>query len=55
MDKPWLKSYPEGTAAEIDVNEFQSVAEVFEPSWVYLSRRPALDSEAFSMACFAAV
>lgn len=32
MDKPWLKSYPSGISSDIDVNEFQSVAEVFNLS-----------------------
>ena len=41
MDKPWLKSYPEGTSAEIDVNEFQSVAEVFELSVKKFAEYPA--------------
>ena len=32
MEKVWLKSYPPGVAAEIDVNEFQSIGELFETS-----------------------
>jgi long-chain acyl-CoA synthetase len=30
MEKIWLKSYPEGIPAEIDVNEFQSIGDLFE-------------------------
>ena len=32
MQKPWLKSYPAGVAEEIDINEFSSVAEIFDTS-----------------------
>ncbi len=32
MDKIWLQSYEEGVPAEIDVNEFRSLAEMFERS-----------------------
>ena len=32
MNKPWLKSYPEGIAEEIDINEFSSVANIFDSS-----------------------
>ncbi len=32
MQKLWLDSYPEGIPHEIDVNEFQSVLEIFEDS-----------------------
>ena len=30
MDKIWLKSYPEGVPAEIDINTYKSVADLFE-------------------------
>ncbi|MDX9706895.1 MAG: long-chain-fatty-acid--CoA ligase FadD [Azospira sp.] len=30
MDKIWLKSYPEGIPAEIDINTYKSVADLFE-------------------------
>lgn len=30
MEKIWLKSYPKGVPAEIDINEFQSLAQVFD-------------------------
>jgi long-chain acyl-CoA synthetase len=32
MDKIWLKSYPPGVPAEIDINEFQSIGQMFEKS-----------------------
>ncbi|VAW54725.1 Long-chain-fatty-acid--CoA ligase [hydrothermal vent metagenome] len=32
MSKPWLKSYPDGTAEEIDINQFSSVADIFDTS-----------------------
>ncbi len=32
MEKVWLKSYPAGVPAEIDVNEFQSIGQMFERS-----------------------
>lgn len=30
MQKPWLKSYPDGVPEEIDIDEFSSVANVFD-------------------------
>src|SRR5580658_2236294 len=33
MDKIWLKSYPPGVPAEIDVGEFQSLKEIAEKSF----------------------
>ncbi len=32
MEKIWLKSYPEGVPAEIDVDEFKSIGEMFDRS-----------------------
>ena len=32
MEKIWLKHYPKGVPAEIDVNEYASVRDVFEES-----------------------
>ena len=32
MDKIWVKHYPKGIPAEIDVNEYASVREIFEES-----------------------
>ena len=41
MQKPWLKSYPEGIPEEIDVNEYSSVAEMFDNSIAQFSELPA--------------
>ena len=41
MEKIWLKSYPKGIPAEIDVNEYQSVRELFEESVAKYASRPA--------------
>ncbi|HVE49174.1 MAG TPA: long-chain-fatty-acid--CoA ligase [Casimicrobiaceae bacterium] len=41
MEKIWLKSYPRGVPAEIDINEYASVREVFEESCQKYSARPA--------------
>lgn len=30
MEKIWLKSYQQGVPAEIELNEFQSLGELFE-------------------------
>ena len=41
MDKIWLKHYPKGVPAEIDVNEYASVREVFTESVGKFADRPA--------------
>lgn len=41
MDKPWLSSYPQGIPAEIDVDEYESVAQVFERAAERFADRPA--------------
>ena len=41
MEKIWLASYPPGVPAEIDVNEYASVREVFEESCGKFAARPA--------------
>ncbi|MBC7405098.1 MAG: acyl-CoA synthase, partial [Cytophaga sp.] len=33
MDKFWLKSYPEGIPAEIDVNQYKSLVQLLEESF----------------------
>jgi long-chain acyl-CoA synthetase len=30
MDRIWLKSYPAGVPAEVDLNEFQSIGDLFD-------------------------
>ena len=32
MSKPWLQSYPEGVPAEISIEEYASVADIFDQS-----------------------
>lgn len=41
MQKPWLKSYPAGIPEEIDINEFSSVAEIFDTSTAKFADLPA--------------
>lgn len=41
MERIWLKRYPEGIPAEIDPDEYQSVADVFEKSCRTYKDRPA--------------
>ncbi|MGK0399475.1 MAG: long-chain acyl-CoA synthetase [Gammaproteobacteria bacterium] len=44
MDKAWLKSYPDGMPETVDINAYQSVAEVFEKSASRYSDRPAFSN-----------
>jgi long-chain acyl-CoA synthetase len=41
LEKIWLKSYPPGIPAEIDINEYQSVAQVFEEAVTEFGPRKA--------------
>lgn len=41
MQKPWLKSYPAGIPEEIDINEFSSVANIFDTSIAKFGDLPA--------------
>ena len=41
VEKIWLASYPKGVPAQIDVNEYASVREVFEESCSKFSTRPS--------------
>jgi long-chain acyl-CoA synthetase len=41
VEKIWLKHYPKGVPAEIDVNEYGSVRDVFEESVTKFATRPA--------------
>ena len=49
MEKIWLASYPKGVPAEIDVNEYASVREVFEESCSKFATRPAFSCMGRSM------
>ncbi len=42
--KPWLSSYPQGIPEEISVDEFESIAEVFDRSVDKFSDRPAFSN-----------
>ena len=41
MDKPWINSYPPGVPAEIDVNSYQSVVEIFTEATERFADKPA--------------
>ena len=41
MEKIWLKSYPEGVPAEIDINEYQSLAQLFDEAAAKFGSRKA--------------
>ena len=41
MERIWLKSYPAGVPAEIDVNQYSSLVELFEKSIRSYAERPA--------------
>ncbi len=41
VDRIWLKSYPKGVPAEIDVSEYASLRELFDKSVAQYSARPA--------------
>ncbi|MCG6937707.1 MAG: AMP-binding protein [Gammaproteobacteria bacterium] len=41
MQKPWLKSYPAGIPEEIDINEYSSVADIFDSSIAKYADLPA--------------
>ncbi|MFK8078678.1 MAG: AMP-binding protein [Granulosicoccus sp.] len=41
MDKPWLKSYPSAVPAEIDLDKYASVVDIFTESTARFSERPA--------------
>ena len=49
MDKIWLKEYPEGVPAEIDVNEFPSLREFLEQSFSKYSSLPAFTNMGHSI------
>jgi long-chain acyl-CoA synthetase len=41
MSKPWLQSYPEGVPAEISIDEYSSVADIFDQSVCKFEDLPA--------------
>jgi long-chain acyl-CoA synthetase len=48
-DQPWLKSYPKGVPAEIDVNQFSSLKDILEKSCKRFADRPAFSNMGVSM------
>ncbi len=44
MEKVWLKSYPPGIPAEVDLNAYQSVTEVFEQAIAQFSNKPCFSN-----------
>lgn len=49
MEKIWLKSYPKGVPAEIDVNQFRSLKEIIEISCKKYADRPAFTNMGVSL------
>jgi long-chain acyl-CoA synthetase len=49
MDKPWLRSYPPGVPAEVDVHEFSSVKDILERSCKRFADRPAYSNLGVTM------
>jgi len=41
MDKPWINSYPQGVPAEIDINSYQSVVEIFTEATGRFADKPS--------------
>lgn len=41
MDKPWLQSYPSSVPAEIDIDKYASVVDIFTESTAHFADRPA--------------
>ena len=41
MDKIWLRNYPDGIPAEIDPDEFRSIADLLEQVFARFAERPA--------------
>ena len=44
MDRPWLNSYPQGVNADIDINKYNSVVEIFDGSVKEYASRPAFSN-----------
>ena len=44
MNKPWLKSYPKGTPEEVSLNEYNSVADIFDKSVKKYANLPAFSN-----------
>ena len=44
MDRPWLSSYPKGVNADIDIDKYNSVVEIFDSSVKEYASRPAFSN-----------
>ena len=44
MDRPWLNSYPDGVSADIDINKYSSVVEIFEKSVAQFADQPSFSN-----------
>jgi long-chain acyl-CoA synthetase len=44
IDRPWLKSYPKGVSAEIDVNEYASIPDVLLQACKRFADKPAFEN-----------
>jgi long-chain acyl-CoA synthetase len=44
VDRPWLKSYPQGVPAEIDVNEYASIPAVLVSACERFAQKPAFEN-----------
>jgi long-chain acyl-CoA synthetase len=44
IERPWLKSYPKGVSAEIDVNEYASIPDVLLQACKRFADRPAFEN-----------
>ncbi|MCX7156366.1 MAG: AMP-binding protein [Rhodocyclales bacterium] len=49
MEKIWLKEYPEGIPAEVDIHEYSSLRDIFEKSCQKFSHLPAYGNMSVSM------
>ena len=43
-ERPWLKSYPKGVPAEIDIHEFASIPAVLLSACARFNQRPAFEN-----------
>ena len=41
IDRPWLKAYPPGVPADIDVNQYRSLVALMEESFAKYAQRTA--------------
>ena len=49
MDKIWLNEYPQGIPAEVDINEYSSLRDIFEKSCRKFEHLPAYSNMSVAM------